>query len=236
MKRILFGLILLLVITTTGIRVAAANDTPCNSPRTPRYGFWMWPAETTIKVHLLSNDFAPEDIPYLLTPFMNWNRALESTASGISFRFEANVDAEQECENCLTIKRGEVLNKRSKHAAELRAYSALGDGIITHATMVIDHKVTNSKMLSNVVAHEIGHNLGLLECKSCRWGTSVMAGFRGINISNGLEGPTGCDIVQVEMAYRNLNARQLAARRELKPPDEGEDPVEDDTPIVMPKP
>jgi hypothetical protein len=63
-----------------------------------------------------------------------------------------------------------------------------------------------------------------------------MIKFKDVNVSNEMDGPTGCDLAQVKAVYEYLN--ELKPRRSAKPPivDEGEEPVEDDTPVVIPKP
>jgi hypothetical protein len=52
---------------------------------------------------------------------------------------------------------------------------------------------------------------------------------------NGIEGPTACDKVGVSEAYRELLVRVRAAPADMRQSrlvDEGEEPEEDDTPIV----
>ncbi len=58
--------------------------------------------------------------------------------------------------------------------------------------------------------------------------------FKAMNVPNDMAVPTACDIAQVREAYKELKVRVRPS-----PPnriDEGEEPVDDDTPIIIPKP
>jgi hypothetical protein len=48
--------------------------------------------------------------------------------------------------------------------------------------------------------------------------------------------PTPCDIAQVRQAYQELKVRIRPSPSSRNRIDEGEEPVDDDTPIVIPKP
>ena len=90
------------------------------------------------------------------------------------------------------------------------------------------------------MAHELGHSLGLLDCVKCDSGSTAMGLMKGDGSSNGIEGPTACDKVGVGTAYRELLARVRPAPSNLMlnktPEDEGEEPEEDDTLVVVRKP
>ena len=90
------------------------------------------------------------------------------------------------------------------------------------------------------MAHELGHNFGLPDCFSCKGHNTVMSLIR---TSDGLDGPMLCDVAQVRRVYDHVRIR-AAELKKHKPPvrlakitvDEGEEPVDDDTPIVLKKP
>jgi hypothetical protein len=54
-----------------------------------------------------------------------------------------------------------------------------------------------------------------------------------MNDSNDVEGPTLCDIAQVKNAYNELRIRVNPAAMNMGV-DDGEEPIEDDTPLVRP--
>ena len=131
--------------------------------------------------------------------------------------------------------RRSVFNKKTRHGSELKAFGEEGTQTIKYAAIYIDPILTDPKTLSNVIAHELGHGFGLLDCYDCAEGTTVMNKLKGMNIPNGMDGPTACDVASVKKAYLKVSARVVADSKTVKPVDDGEEPVEDDTPIVKPK-
>ena len=136
----------------------------------------------------------------------------------MKFEYSGMTAEELTCENCMTVMRGRVFDKTNRHVTETQVYSLHRNQIITYAAIVIDPSLTNPRALSNAVAHELGHNLGLL------------------NVPNDLEAPTSCDIAQVKQAYTELRVHLRPSPVNAKRADEGEEPVDDDTPIVIPRP
>jgi hypothetical protein len=242
MKQLAHAFILVFVITVWAISAAAQVQNSVVACRVgsqaPAFGFWTWAANSRVKVYIRSSDFAAAEVPYLLTPLRNWDAASAETGSGVRFNYQGGALEQELCENCLTIMRGQVFDRTTQHATELRVFSARGDQIITYAAIVIDYSLTNPRTLTNAVAHELGHNLGLLDCYTCKRRSTVMNQFRAMNVVNDMEGPTDCDKAQVRAAYLALRvhvgpspARLVAESLGV---DEGEEPVADDTPVVTP--
>lgn len=232
--------VLLSLMVGSGVRGALTQTAtvlaPCSvGTVAPPIGFWTWAANSRVKVYLLSTDFTTEQIPYLLAAFDNWNNVLEQTGAGVKFDYKGNTTQQLSCQNCLTIMRGPVFDKTRRHATELKAFSVRHDQIISYAVIIIDPNLTNPEALLDAVAHEIGHNLGLLDCYTCKKRSTLMNQLKAMNIPNDMPKPTLCDIAQVRSAYLELKVhiRPSPAKRDL---DEGEEPVDDDTPIVIPKP
>lgn len=209
---------------------------PCKpGKQAPGTGFWRWPANARVRVFIRSADFEPGQLSYLLTALNNWNTASEQTDSGVRFDYQGNTRLEEnECENCLTVRRGRVFEKVKHRATEFRAYSAKSDQIITYASIVVDPVLTNPRALLTAMLHELGHNLGLIDCFTCKRNSTVMNQFDIVNEAEDLDRPTSCDIAQVREAYRELKTRVRTSRKSPIPEDVGEEPVDDDTPIVVP--
>jgi hypothetical protein len=226
-----------------GIGVREANPQtpeappPCQVGRqAPPIGFWTWAANTHVKVFVRSADFKPEEIPYLLASLETWNGVSDLTSSRVKFEYQGSTKVELSCESCLTVIRGPVFDKAKRHATELKAYSLHHDQIINYALIVVDPILTNLKAMRDAMAHELGHNLGLLDCFTCKQKSTLMNQFKELNVPNNVSAPTSCDVAQVRLAYQELKVRigpSPPARRSI---DQGEEPVDDDTPIVVPKP
>jgi len=239
LNRVLTAILLSLILPPGLRNVSAQKDSslaPCQVGRNaPGVGFWTWPGAAHVKVYIRTADFLPEQIQYLLTPLQNWNSVSKLTESGVKFEYQGSTTEELTCENCLTIMRAPVFDKTKRHATETKAYSVHRDQIITYAAIFIDPLLTNTKSLTNAVSHELGHNLGLLDCYTCKQKSTLMNQFKALNVPNDLEAPTSCDIAQVKEAYRELKVRIRPSPRVMGA-DEGEEPIDDDTPIVVPKP
>ena len=202
----------------------------------PAIGFWTWAANTHVKVYVRSADFKPEEIPYLLASLEAWNGVSELTGSRVKFDYQGSTPLELSCENCLTVMRGAVFDKAKRHATEIKAYSIHHDQIINYASIIVDPVLTNQKALRDAIAHELGHNLGLLDCFTCTSKGTLMNQFRAVNAPKNLSAPTSCDIAQVKLAYQELKVRVRPSPPPRRSIDQGEEPVDDDTPIVVPKP
>ena len=201
----------------------------------PQVGFWTWPSNTQVSVYVRSVDFKTKEIPQLLAALENWNNVADVNGSGVKFKFAGSTTDFVSRENCITIIRGAVFDSKRRHVTELRAVSINRNQLLSYAVIVVDPKLTNLKALTEAVAHELGHNLGLLDCYNCKAKSTLMGKFQRINVANNLTEPTPCDIAQVRKAYAELKVRVRASPGTLAE-DEGEEPVDDDTPIIVPKP
>lgn len=219
MKRFLLTTILTMVFTMPALGQCKVGT-----------GYWSWAPESKVEVRIVSTDFAEAELPFLLAPLASWNSVSTATGSKVKFEFKGTTETPQYCRNCLTIKRGHVFDKSTRHLTELQTYGDARTRHINWATIVIDPRLTNPETLTNAVAHELGHSFGLLDCYSCKQKSSVMIQFRKVNVSNDMDGPTPCDVARVKAVYQ----KQIAVIRKVV--DEGEEPVDDDTPIVVPRP
>jgi hypothetical protein len=239
MKRLTSTSVLLIFFLTAMLRVAAQSPTlaPCKvGVQAPAFGFWNWKSQSTVRVYVVTGDFRDDELPYLLVPIENWSAVSEATGSGVKFTYAGTTAAPLDCENCLTIMRGPVFDKTRRHATELRAYSAHRDQIMTYATIVIEPALKNLIALSDAIAHELGHNFGLLDCFTCKQKSTVMNQFKSMNVANAMDRPTACDIGQVRLAYKELATHVRPSPQTARLADEGEEPIDDDTPVVVPRP
>ena len=229
----------LLAVTSIVISLAAfcaveAQTISTTCAKAASSGFWSWAPGSTVNVYVAAGEFTEDEIDFLLAPLTNWNAASSETGSQVTFEYKGFANAPLHCTNCLTIKRGHVFDKKHRHLTELRSLNDPQQRTMLWATIVIDPRLTNHETLTNAVAHELGHSFGLLDCYSCKEKSTVMIQFTSVNTPNHMNGPTGCDVAQVKSVYR-AHASQTAQKKKIVV-DEGEEPEDDDTPIVIPKP
>ncbi len=236
MKTVLAGIFLVVVSFTANAQTPASIKQCTVGKDAPAFGFRTWAANTTIKVYVVAADFEEGELTYLMKPIQKWNDVAEATGSRVKFEYAGPTVAPLYCENCLTIRRGKVFDKAKRHATELMTYSARRDQIMTWAHIVVDPVLTNPMACTNAIAHELGHNFGLVDCYRCKDKSTVMTQFKAVNVSNEMEGPTECDIAQVRAAYEELAVRARPAPKVDEVVDEGEEPEDDDTPIIVKKP
>lgn len=208
--------------------------------RAPANGNSAWASNSRVKVYLLMKGFTPTEIAPVLAPLRSWNAVSAVTGSGVILEYAGETDVEQSCENCLTIMRGSVSgNANRKAVGNLRGYAYADNGqIMIRAALIIEPNLANLTELTDVVAHELGHTFGLYDCYTCKSKSTLMNQFKGLNAPNEVSAPTDCDIAQVAATYRQFSTSTSTASlaRKKVPVDEGEEPVEDDTPIVVGKP
>ena len=232
--KLLVAAIIALVLSVTATPASAQCKVGVDAPPV---GFWTWAPGSQIKVYVLESDFKESEVAFLLAPLKTWSAFSDATGSKVDFEYKGTTVKPLYCENCLTIRRGLVFDKAKRHLTELQTYSAARDRIMTWANIVIDPRLTNPETLTNAVAHELGHSFGLHDCYSCQKRSTVMVQFKNVNISNEMNGPSSCDVAQVKAVYETVVAqRRRAPRQRLIVVDDGEEPVEDDTPVIIPKP
>jgi hypothetical protein len=240
-------IVLYLVVASVAYVPAQSKVTTgtCKVQKTaPPTGSWTWAENAHVQVYVRTPDFSAQDVPDIKTALQNWDASAGENGSGVRFEYQGDTREAMTCENCLTITRGETADKR--HGAELQGFSKMRDQIINYAWIVIDRKRGKSKSLASIITHELGHSLGLLDCFSCQRNSTVMNqfhlvqvfGINIINLSNEIAKPSVCDIAQVKESYKELriSVRPSPTIASSEPVDEGEEPEEDDTPVVIPEP
>ena len=231
MKRVIGSLILIAILAMGAVGQSPGSPVCKEGSQAPAYGFWTWATGTQVKIYLLESNFKTEEIPSLLLALQKWNEVSDLTGSDVKLGYEGTTAEVLSCQNCLTIMRSPVHNKQTRHGAELSVYKTSDEQVTKFAELRIDPMVSTPRALTRVLGHELGHGFGLFDCYSCKAQSTIMS--QGLT---GPEGPTACDIAQVRAAYKDLNARYRPDLvRRLIPIDQGEEPVDDDTPIVVPK-
>jgi hypothetical protein len=211
----ILAIVLVTIILSANHRPAAAykdsNEGPATNSRpaacvvgrnSPPTGFWTWPANTHVSIYLREPDFSSGDVAAVRLAVANWDATATETGSHVRFDFQGLTREIRNAQGEITIVRQVVFDKKQRHRAWLEAHSRQQDQFIDYALILVDPSVRNPAMLTNVVAHEIGHSLGLLDCDKCDGRSTAMGLLKASDESNGIEGPTFCDRQEVTAAYR----------------------------------
>jgi hypothetical protein len=183
---------------------------PCIVGRTaPPIGFWTWPANTRVNIYLREPDFSESDVAAVRVAVENWDASATENGSHVRFIFRGLTRQTRDAHGDMTIIRKAVYDKKRRQRAVLEAHSRQRDRFIDYALILVDPSVRNTGMLTNVVAHELGHSVGLLDCYGCNSRSTAMGLLKAGDESNGIEGPTFCDSREVMAAYQGLKPRAL---------------------------
>ena len=189
----------------------AQTTSPCIVGHTsPSSGFWTWPANSIVNIYVRDPDFSEDYAAAVRIAVQNWDAAAAESGSNVHFIFHGLTLATKTGPGDLTITRGETYD-RKRHLAFLEAHSLQSNRLIDYALVIVDVRVKNPEVLTNIMAHELGHSLGLMDCYQCSRKTTAMGLLKTGTEPNGIEGPTPCDKSAVLAAYRE-QALHLAAR------------------------
>jgi hypothetical protein len=217
-------------------KTAETAGPPCIVGRSaPPTGFWTWPAGSQVKIYLKAPDFSEADVSAVRVAVTKWDDSAIDNGSNVRFSVHGLTSETKTGQGDMMLVRGDVYDKQSRHLALLQAHSLRRDQLIDYALVIVDFRVKKREVLTSVMAHELGHSLGLLDCYNCNRNTTAMGLIKTADDSNGMEGPSACDTVGVVAAYREVRAQALAASNALslrRAADQGEEPETDETPVV----
>jgi hypothetical protein len=186
---------------------------PCITNRSaPPIGPYHWPADTEVKVFFVRNMFAPEQRSALLEAMVSWTIAGQENGSGVRFTDGGKTDRRMNCRGCLTVGRNDVYRRDKRHYAFFYPISE-GEGQLVSAWIDLDFGITKSKALKGFMVHELGHGLGLSDCRTCKKKQTVMNRFPSMNNDNGLGMPSTCDLATVSDVYRSDRLMAKSKRR-----------------------
>jgi hypothetical protein len=158
---------------------------------------WRWKQNTRVSIYYLKDNFNQAEREAFSRAVNNWNNALQEIDSRIRFINGGERASVVEDDASITVLRG--IPKGKDRLGQLRFYS-MSNGVM-RATMTISPAVTDLKALTSLMAHEIGHSLGLADCYECRRGTTAMAAFKEPNKGNDVYEPSECDKYVVAAGY-----------------------------------
>lgn len=200
MKQALLSLIFFLLCC--GVAVGQQVQ-PCATHRNaPPPSAYYWPPDTEVKVYLVEGMFTPIQQDTILEAMASWSRASEQVGAGVTFKYAGETSRLVTCGGCLTVTRREVFKHDKKHYAFFNPLRRDSAGLLIAAWIDFDFATTDPKALRGFMAHELGHGMGLWDCKTCRKKETIMNGFPGINKDNGRIEPSVCDLEVVKQVYQ----------------------------------
>jgi hypothetical protein len=212
MKLIIF-LLFIAVVETVAQEPAKTCVTNRNAPPINAY---YWPPDTKVKVYFHRGMFTPEQRKALRTAMTTWSDTAAQTGAGVSFSYTGEVDQVAKCDGCLTVTRREVHKHNRKAYAFFNPSEQDSSAQLRSAWIDFDFATTKPEALQGFMVHELGHGMGLLDCKTCKKNKTIMDGFSGINSDDHLAAPSDCDLEVVRQVYklvRRVNNNPVARKK-----------------------
>ncbi len=181
-----------------------AQETPdrcVTNLNAPPVSAYYWPPDSDVRVYFVRGMFTESQTETLLAAISKWSDISNQVDAGIEFRYSGESDRIMDCVGCLTVTRREVNKSDRKHYAFFNPLRQQSDGLLISAWIDVDFATTRLAALQGYMAHELGHGMGLWDCKSCEKRKTIMSGFPGINSHNGLIEPSACDLQVVRRVY-----------------------------------
>jgi hypothetical protein len=202
-RKILIVALVLLALVEAARAQQGGTQTCVTNRNAPPSNAYYWPPDTKVKVYLRRGMFTGEQREMLLAAMKTWSDAAVLTNAGISFSYVGEIDQLANCKGCLTLTRRDVYRNDRKHYAFFNPLQQDSYGLLLSAWIDFDFATTKPQALRGFMAHELGHGMGLWDCKSCEKRKTIMNGFPGINQHNGLIAPSTCDLEVVRQVYQN---------------------------------
>ncbi len=189
-------------LTVKEIDAPERSEACVTNYNSPPINAYYWPPDTNVKVYLRRGVFTAEQRVVLLVAMKTWSDSAVHTDSGVSFSYAGEIDQMASCKGCLTLTRREVHKSDHKHYAFFNPLQQDSVGLLISAWIDFDFATTKPQALQGFMVHEVGHGMGLLDCKSCKKKKTIMNSFPGINKDNGLIVPSVCDLEVVRQVYQ----------------------------------
>jgi hypothetical protein len=178
------------------------SETCVTNRNAPPVNAYYWPRDTNVKVYVRRGMFTAEERSVLIAAMKIWSESTVYTDTGVTFSYAGESDYLVTCKGCLNVTRREVYQSDHKHYAWFNPLQLDSDGLLVSASIHFDFATTAPQALQGFMVHELGHGMGLWDCKSCKKKKTIMNSFPAINKDNGLVAPSACDLEVVRQVYQ----------------------------------
>ncbi len=193
------SIIVLTFSTSFGQQPLRVCEPDRNAPPASSY---YWPPDTEVKVYLVHDMFTVEQQETLFAAMSDWSEKSSTVGAGVKFKYAGESAGLISCPGCLTVTRRAVHKHDKKHYAFFSPLKRDSAGLLISAWIDFDFATTDPHALRGFMAHELGHGMGLWDCKTCKKKQTIMNAFPGINKDNGLVQPSLCDLEVVKRVYQ----------------------------------
>jgi hypothetical protein len=190
LKRRVALYVCLLLLTLAGLSSSAAAQTCDTCPPPGEQGI-SWEADTPVTVNI-NPYFTEEQRGAIRAAFNNWQNSSNNT-TGVTFTFTYNSTP---ASGANTHQVNYQTPNDQPTQAETFHFPTSDNSHLQRAVTNIDPRVTNLDAMTEAMAHEIGHTMGLDDCATCCDGVTVMTGFDPNNYNDtdsGRPDPGPCD-------------------------------------------
>ncbi len=198
------------VVLGLGLSRTSETQTGCTTPPSNASGTnngqpVALPPDSTVQVYFNASEFTQDQITAMEGAFTNWQNA--DPTSGIMYQFTTVTGPPPATGNFIYVVH-ETPTPNGVPDNSLGGYSSISytDGAtfdtISNGTIQMNPSETVPGALEEVMAHEIGHWLGLGDCNGCSNQSTVMADpVDTMNGTSGLTSPTSCDVNKEKTIY-----------------------------------
>ncbi|MGI8746650.1 MAG: putative Ig domain-containing protein [Bryobacteraceae bacterium] len=172
---------------------ATAAQCKCTSKNTPPSAPYALPQNSYVPVFIDPSQFDASEVAQMQTAITNWNVANLLNDAGVSFDPRSSLPPSG---YRIQITKPSVYPCNSGKDAACLSGSSL-------FTIAFDSSISYTS-IANVLAHELGHLLGLDDCRTCNDNTTVMNAAQRVNntvLPTGLDRPSDCDNKVIKRVY-----------------------------------